>query len=75
MTRRTSGGVREWFAALSALPVATGRCGNVLGDGTDPARLTFGGNYDRLAEVKARYDPENLLRKNQNVQPASGETP
>jgi FAD/FMN-containing dehydrogenase len=28
--------------------------------------------WDRLAEVKARYDPTNLFRFNQNVPPAAG---
>jgi FAD/FMN-containing dehydrogenase len=32
----------------------------------------YGPNYDRLAGIKARYDPENLFRMNQNVAPAVG---
>jgi FAD/FMN-containing dehydrogenase len=39
-------------------------------EGQDRVRATYRGNYDRLAEVKATYDPENLLRINQNIQPA-----
>jgi FAD/FMN-containing dehydrogenase len=31
----------------------------------------YGPNYDRLAKVKAKYDPRNLFRMNQNVAPAS----
>jgi FAD/FMN-containing dehydrogenase len=31
----------------------------------------FGRNLDRLAEVKARYDPGNLFRKNNNIQPSA----
>jgi FAD/FMN-containing dehydrogenase len=33
----------------------------------------YGPNYDRLAAIKAKYDPNNLFRTNQNVAPASPE--
>jgi len=38
--------------------------------GDDTTRATFGENYDRLVEVKTEYDPENLFRLNQNIEPA-----
>ena len=38
-------------------------------DGQDRIRATYGANYLRLAEIKARYDPENLFRSNRNIAP------
>ena len=31
----------------------------------------YRGNYQRLAEVKRAYDPDNLFRTNKNIVPAS----
>ena len=39
--------------------------------GDERARMAYGDNLDRLAEVKAQYDPENLLHNNLNVVPAA----
>jgi hypothetical protein len=33
-------------------------------------QATYGDNYKRLASVKAKYDPRNLFRVNQNIPPA-----
>jgi FAD/FMN-containing dehydrogenase len=45
---------------------------NFPGHGEDSAALTkasFGANYQRLVEIKTKYDPDNLFRFNQNIQP------
>jgi len=44
----------------------------MLEEGSALVRSSFGPAYDRLAQVKAQYDPDNVFRRNQNVIPAAG---
>jgi FAD/FMN-containing dehydrogenase len=39
-------------------------------EGQHAIRASYGRNADRLAQVKAGYDPDNLFRLNQNIRPA-----
>ena len=44
---------------------------NYLGaEGADRVRAAYGDKYDKLVAVKRKYDPTNLFRVNQNIQPA-----
>jgi FAD/FMN-containing dehydrogenase len=38
-------------------------------EGDEMMRTSFGANYERLAQIKTKYDPNNLFRLNQNVKP------
>ena len=38
-------------------------------EGEDRIRASYRGNYDRLVEVKEKYDPTNLFSVNQNIKP------
>jgi FAD/FMN-containing dehydrogenase len=43
----------------------------MMDEGSDRIRASYLGNYDRLAQVKARYDPDNLFHINQNIRPVA----
>jgi FAD/FMN-containing dehydrogenase len=47
--------------------------GFVGDEGPERVRAAYpGATWDRLAAIKARYDPGNLFRLNQNIPPAPG---
>ena len=60
---------RETFDAL--LPYMANRVyvNYLAADEEDRIRQAYGPNYDRLVELKRRYDPDNLFRLNQNIKP------
>ena len=67
---RCIGWAREFFDASA--PFATGGVyvNFMPEDETERVGKAFGRNYARLAKLKAKYDPDNLFRLNQNVEPA-----
>ncbi len=64
---------REVLAALGA-HASEGAYLNFPGfleEGQSLVRASHGANYARLAQLKRRLDPDNLFRRNANVEPAS----
>lgn len=41
-------------------------------EGQDRVKASYKYNYDKLAHIKGKYDPNNLFRVNQNILPANG---
>jgi FAD/FMN-containing dehydrogenase len=59
---------RKFHEAMA--PYADGVYANYLDrDEDDRVRAAYGENYERLARIKSKWDPENLFRMNQNVEP------
>jgi FAD/FMN-containing dehydrogenase len=64
--------VRDYYAAIHPHSGVDGGYVNFMaGDDADRVMENYQGNYERLARVKAAWDPENVFRMNQNVRPAT----
>jgi FAD/FMN-containing dehydrogenase len=57
MQRHSSGGLYLNFAGLGE-------------EKEDLVRAGYGENYDRLVQIKTKYDPSNLFRVNNNIKPS-----
>jgi len=38
-------------------------------EGDDRILATYGANFDRIAQIKQHYDPDNVFRSNRNIRP------
>jgi hypothetical protein len=70
-----AGLVRDWtidyFEALHPYSAGGAYVNMMMDEGQERVRASYRGNYDRLARVKAVYDPGNDFRINQNIRPAN----
>lgn len=62
--------VRDYYDATAPLSEEGGYINFMAEDDQDRIRANYKDNYDRLAGIKRKYDPANIFRFNQNIQPA-----
>jgi FAD/FMN-containing dehydrogenase len=60
---------RNYSDAVRPYTLGTGYVNFNMQETGERVRAMYGANYDRLASIKARYDPENVFRLNQNIEP------
>jgi FAD/FMN-containing dehydrogenase len=61
---------KDYFDALHPFSAGGAYVNFMMEEGEERVKATYGGNYQRLAEIKAKYDPTNLFRVNQNIKPS-----
>jgi len=61
---------KDYFDAVHPYSAGGAYVNFMMDEGEDRVKATYGTNYKRLAEIKAKYDPTNLFRVNQNIKPA-----
>ena len=60
---------REFFAKSQPFASAGAYINFLTEDETDRVAFAYGKVYDRLVELKKKYDPTNFFRMNQNIRP------
>ena len=63
------GWAREFFKASAPYASAGAYVNFMTAEEGDRVAAAYGSNYERLVEIKRRYDPENVFRLNQNIKP------
>ena len=63
------GWAREFFKASAPYASAGAYVNFMTAEESDRVAAAYGSNYERLVEIKRRYDPENVFHFNQNIKP------
>jgi len=61
----------EYWQALHPHSAGGAYVNMMMDEGLERVRAAYRDNYQRLAEIKARYDPTNFFHINQNIRPAA----
>ncbi len=61
---------KDYFDALHPFSAGGAYVNFMMEEGEERVKATYGGNYQRLTEIKTKYDPTNLFRVNQNIKPS-----
>ena len=63
--------VVDYWEATHPYSAGGGYINFMMDEGLEGVQASYRDNYSRLAEIKKRYDPENLFQVNQNIRPAN----
>ena len=66
---RVASNGRELFKATAPYASAGAYVNFMTEEESSRVAAAYGSNYDRLVQLKKRYDPENVFHFNQNIKP------
>ena len=61
----------DYWTAVHPFDLAGAYPNFMMDEGEERVKATYGGNYNRLAALKKKYDRKNLFHVNQNIRPAT----
>jgi hypothetical protein len=61
----------DYFDALHPHSAGGAYVNMMMDEGQERVRASYRDNYDRLAQIKGSYDPDNVFRINQNIEPSA----
>jgi hypothetical protein len=61
---------KDYWLALHPYSMGGGYVNMIMDEGEDHVKAAYRDNYTRLAQIKAKYDPQNFFHVNQNIKPA-----
>jgi FAD/FMN-containing dehydrogenase len=62
--------VKDFFSALAPYSSGAVYVNDLQDEGEERVRAAYGEKYERLRQLKQKYDPTNFFRVNQNIPPA-----
>jgi UDP-N-acetylenolpyruvoylglucosamine reductase len=69
-TEKISGWCKSYWDALHPFSAGGAYVNFMMDEGQDRVKATYRDNYDRLVQIKGKYDPQNFFRVNQNIRPS-----
>ena len=68
--RRSENWVQQFYSSLAPLSTGAVYVNGLEDEGAERTHAAYGDKYKRLQSIKLKYDPDNVFRINQNIQPA-----
>jgi hypothetical protein len=61
---------KDYWEALHPHNMGGAYVNFLMEEGVDRIQATYGDNFEKLRNIKAKYDPDNFFHINQNIKPA-----